>query len=158
MKKKLLFLTFFTLLCQLSVLAQTVTITGKVTGQNKDPLVGVNVQIADGNQGVITDGNGNYLIKALPNATLNFSYVGYLDRSVKLSGTKVLDVTLTVDPKGLQEVVVTALGIKKEAKRLGYATATVTGDAMATNRTANPMSTLQGKLAGVNISKIRTGE
>ena len=69
MKKKLLFLTFFTLVCQLYVLAQTVTITGKVTGQNKDPLVGVNVQVADGNQGVITDCNGNYLIKASPNAT-----------------------------------------------------------------------------------------
>ena len=157
MKKKLLFLTFFTLVCQLYVLAQTVTITGKVTGQNKDPLVGVNVQVADGNQGVITDGNGNYLIKASPNATLNFSYVGYLDKSVKLTGANEVNVNLTVDPKGLQEVVVTALGIKKEAKRLGYATATVTGDAMATNRTANPMSTLQGKLAGVNISTMGTG-
>jgi len=157
MKKQLLFLTFFTLICQFFVLAQTVSISGKVTGQNKDPLAGVNVQIADGNLGAITDGNGNYLIKALPNATLVFSYVGYLDKSVKLTGTKVLDVNLTVDPKSLQDVVVTALGIKKESKRLGYATATVNGDAMSTNRTANPMSTLQGKLAGVNISTMGTG-
>jgi TonB-linked SusC/RagA family outer membrane protein len=157
MKKKLLFLTFFTLVCQLYVLAQTVTITGKVTGQNNDPLVGVNVQVADGNQGVITDGNGNYLIKASPNATLNFSYVGYLDKSVKLTGANEVNVNLTVDPKGLQEVVVTALGIKKEAKRLGYATATVSGEALSNNRTANPMSTLQGKLAGVNISTMGTG-
>jgi len=157
MKKKLLFLAFFTLVCQLFVLAQTVSISGKVTGQNKDPLAGVNVQVAQGKQGAITDGNGNYLIKALPNATLIFSYVGYLDKTVKLSGTNVVDVNLTVDPKGLQDVVVTALGIKKESKRLGYATATVNGDAMSTNRTSNPMSTLQGKLSGVNISTMGTG-
>jgi len=157
MKKKLLFLSFFTLVCQFFVLAQTVTISGKVTGSNKDPLAGVNVQISESGQGTITDANGNYAIKASSNATLIFSYVGYLDKSIKLSGAKEVNVVMTNDPKSLQDVVVTALGIKKEAKRLGFATATVSGDAMSTNRTSNPMSTLQGKLSGVNISTMGTG-
>ena len=88
---------------------------------------------------------------------LTRSQLEELDKSVKLTGANEVNVNLTFDPKGLQEVVVTALGIKKEAKRLGYATATVSGEALSTNRTANPMSTLQGKLAGVNISTMGTG-
>ncbi len=157
MKKNLLFLTCLLLVCQVYVLAQTVSVTGKVTGADNEPLSGVNVRVAESDQGTITNANGNYSIKAPANATLVFSYVGFLEKSVKLNGSTEVNVILASDPKNLQDVVVTALGIKKEAKRLGYATATVNGDAVAVNRTSSPMATLQGKLSGVNISSFGTG-
>ena len=157
MKKKLVLLSLCLLCFQIFSRAQTVTVSGKVTGQDKDPLSGVNVLIAQTTQGTITDANGNFTLKVTGKASLIFSFVGYLDKEVKLNGNTTLDVVLSSDPKVLKDVVVTALGIKKEAKRLGFATATVNGEAVATNRTPNPMSTLQGKLAGVNISTMGTG-
>jgi TonB-linked SusC/RagA family outer membrane protein len=157
MKKSLFILSFFMLVCQFHVLAQTVTVTGKVAGTDNAPLSGVNVRLPESNQGTVTDANGNFTIKVPANATLVFSFVGYIDQQLKVSTGGYMNVSMKNDPKTMSDVVVTALGIRKESKRLGFATATVNGDEVSTNRTANPMSTLQGKLSGVNISTMGTG-
>src|SRR5690606_22831350 len=89
--------------------------------------------------------------------SLVFSYIGFVTQTVEVNGRSVVDVTMVFEDKALEEVVVTALGIKREAKSLGYAVSTVDGDEVAVNRTPNVMSSLQGKMAGVNISTLSTG-
>src|SRR5690606_31477159 len=90
-------------------------------------------------------------------ALLVFSYIGFVTQTVNVSGRSVINITMAFEDKALEEVVVTALGIKREAKSLGYAVSTVGGDEVAVNRTPNVMSSLQGKMAGVNISTLSTG-
>ena len=131
------------------------TVTGSDTGE---PLPGVNVLAQGTNIGTITDIDGNYTL-SVPDATevLEFSSVGYLNQEVAIDGRSTIDVQLSVSVQELGEVVVTALGIKKEAKKLGYATAKVESEQITVNRTANFMNTLQGKIPGVNISSQSTG-
>lgn len=135
------------------------TISGKVTdSDSSEPLPGVNVLAKNTNQGTITDIDGNYQL-SVPDDTevLVFSSVGYQSREVSIEGRSTISIGLVVSTQELGEVVVTALGIKKETKRLGYATAKVESEAITTNRTPNFMNTLQGKIAGVNISSSSTG-
>lgn len=157
MKKTLKLIALFLLLCNGSLLAQNVSVTGKVTGSGGESLAGVNIIVKGTTQGAITDANGNFSIDAARNATLVFSYVGLPGREINVDGRNVINVEMNSDAKGLDEVVVTALGIKREARRLGYATASVNGEEISVNRTANVASGLQGKMAGVNISTMGTG-
>ncbi len=135
------------------------TISGKVTdGDSGEPLPGVNVLAKNTTQGTITDIDGNYQL-SVPDDTeiLVFSSVGYVSREVPIQSRSSINIGLTVSTQELGEVVVTALGIKKETKKLGYATAKVESEQITTNRTPNFMNTLQGKIAGVNISSSSTG-
>ncbi|QMU28264.1 SusC/RagA family TonB-linked outer membrane protein [Adhaeribacter radiodurans] len=157
LKKALQLILLLLTLCQLPVLAQDDRITGKVTGAENEGLPGVSIQVSGTNQGTVTDAEGNFTINAPGNATLVFSYIGYTNQTVNVNNRSIINVTLSSDTKALDEVVVTALGIKREAKTLGYATATVNADQIAVNRTPNVMSGLQGKMAGVNISTMATG-
>jgi len=146
-----------TLLCSCPVFAQTGRVTGTVTGDSKEPLPGVNILISGTSQGTVTDSDGKYALDAPANATLVFSFIGYVSQTVAVGARSAIDVQLAQESKNLTEVVVTALGIKREAKTLGYATATVNADQISTNRTPNVVSSLQGKMAGVNISSLSTG-
>ncbi len=105
----------------------------------------------------ISDANGNFSINAPKNATLVFSYVGFPEITINVDGRSAINVQMDSQAKSLDNVVVTALGIRKEARRLGYATATVNADQIALNRTPNIASGLEGKMAGVNISTMGTG-
>ena len=80
-----------------------------------------------------------------------------LPQEVKVAGRTVVDVILLSDNRNLSEVVVTALGISKQSRGLGYATSNIKAEELTINRTANPMNALQGKVAGVNISALGTG-
>jgi len=134
------------------------TITGKVTtGSNTEPLPGVSVLVKGTNTGTSTNAEGGFSINAASSATLVFSYIGYATKEVSVGNQSRLDVVLVESTESLGEVVVTALGIKKEAKKLGYATTTIAPAAMTENRTPNFMNALQGKIAGVNISGLGTG-
>lgn len=156
--KKILKLIFSVLLLFPGYLySQNITVTGKVTGPDNENLSGVNVTVSGTKQGTVTNENGNFSINAPRNSTLIFSFVGFAEQTVNIGTRNVIDVTLATDTRNLQDVVVTALGIRKEAKRLGYATATVNADQISTNRTPNVVSGLQGKLAGVNITTMGTG-
>ncbi len=140
----------------IGALAQNVTITGLVKGNN-EPLPGVNVLIVGSSQGTVTDASGKYSLNAPANAILKFSFIGYTAQTVSVNSRSVIDLELVEEQKNLTEVVVTALGIKREAKTLGYATATVNSDQIATNRSPNVMTGLQGKMAGVNITSMTSG-
>ena len=140
----------------ITVLEQNVS--GTVTDEANEPLPGVNVLVKNTTVGTVTDIDGNYQLTAPDDATtLVFSSVGYTVMEVEINGRSTINVSLSPDVTELGEVVVTALGIKKEAKKLGYATATVEPEEITVNRTTNFMNALQGKIAGVNISSQATG-
>jgi TonB-linked SusC/RagA family outer membrane protein len=138
--------------------AQDRRITGRVvSGKDQQAIPGVNVLIKNTQTGTTTDANGNFTLTTGPNATLVFSAIGFQGREVAVGNQSQLNVSLQEGEQNLNEVVVTALGIKKEAKRLGYATAIVNPEQVTTNRTVNFINALQGKIAGVNISSLGTG-
>jgi TonB-linked SusC/RagA family outer membrane protein len=141
-----------------SVQAQDRRVTGRVvSGKDQQAIPGVNVLIKNTQTGTTTDANGNFALTTGPNATLVFSAIGFQGREVTVGNQSQLNVSLQEGEQNLNEVVVTALGIKKEAKRLGYATAIVNPEQVTTNRTVNFINALQGKIAGVNISSLGTG-
>jgi TonB-linked SusC/RagA family outer membrane protein len=133
--------------------AQQRTVSGRVTAsENQAPLPGVTVQVKGTSTGTTTDISGAYRIAVnSPNAILVFSYVGYLTKEAAV-GSGPLDISLDVDARNLEGVVVTALGIKKEKRALGYAVQDVSGADLVTSRQSNVVNALQGKVAGVQIS------
>lgn len=155
MKKQLLL--FMLLMCASAALyAQK--ISGKVTSSKEGvSLPGVSVQVKGTNTGTNTSADGTFSVNAPSNATLVFSFIGYKTQEIKVGNQSVINVSLDEDAQSLDEVVVTALGIKKEAKKLGYATSTVNREQLTENRTPNLMNALTGKIAGVNISGLGTG-
>lgn len=136
-----------------------VDVTGKITSSaDGQPIPGVNILIKGTNVGTVTDIDGNYRIDVSDGTgILVFSSIGYITQEMEVNGRSVIDVEMVEDLQGLDEVVVTALGIKKETKRLGYSTSQVASDEVTVNRTPNFMQSLQGKVAGVNISGMATG-
>jgi len=148
------------LVCIFSFLSATIyaqTVTGTVSSLTGEKLAGVTVMVKGAATGTATDAEGKYQIAVPSNATLVFSSVGYLTLEVPVNGRSVIDVSLATDNGNLGEVVVTALGISKESRRLGYAATNVKPEDVTVNRTANLMNSLQGKVAGVNISSLGTG-
>jgi TonB-linked SusC/RagA family outer membrane protein len=138
--------------------AQDRRVTGRVvSGKDQQAIPGVNILIKNTQVGTTTDANGNFSLNTPPNATLVISAIGFTGREITIGNQSQVNVTLQEGEQNLNEVIVTALGIKKEAKRLGYATAIVTPEQVTTNRTVNFMNALQGKIAGVNISSLGTG-
>ncbi|SHM73374.1 TonB-linked outer membrane protein, SusC/RagA family [Cyclobacterium lianum] len=134
-----------------------IEVSGKVTTQEGEPLPGVAVSIAGTTVGTITNIDGDYQILAPEDGTLVISYIGFATQRVQVNSRSIINITLVEDIAALEEVVVTALGIEREAKSLGYATSSVDSEEMTINRTPNFMNALQGKVAGVNISSMSTG-
>ena len=156
MKKLFLLFVLFVFVSGYTLLAQTKIITGTVTSslEREGPIPGVTVVVKGSTIGAITDSDGAYSIAVPTNATtLVFTYIGMKRQEVELGGQSVMNITLEPDMLGLDEVVVTALGISREKKSLGYATQQVDGDAIATVKTSNFMNSLSGKLSGVVIKK-----
>lgn len=156
MEKKVLLL-FLTLLCAGVSFGQETSITGNVVDSNGDPIPGVSIVISGTSRGTVTDLDGNFMLNALPTASLIFSYIGYENQTVLLNNRTQLSIILSSSDIGLDEVIVTALGIKRDAKTLGFATTTLDGGMISENRTPNFADALQGKIAGVNISSMSTG-
>jgi len=155
-KPVLLILLLLAFWCTVAV-AQSNKITGVVRGQENEALPGVNILISGSSKGTVSDSEGKFAIDAPSSAVLVFSYIGYAGQSVNVNSRSFIEVQLVEESNNLTEYVVTALGIKREAKTLGYATATVNADQISTNRSPNLLSGLQGKMAGVNISSLSTG-
>lgn len=132
--------------------AQERTITGTVTNEDGLPLPGVNIVIQGTTTGVQTDFDGNYAIDAEEGDVLVFSFVGLETAEYIVEDTNIIDVILTADEAMLDEVVVTALGITREKKSLGYSTQQVAGEELAESRSSNALNTLSGRVAGVQIS------
>ena len=135
----------------------TIQVKGTVKDTKGEPLIGVNVKVKGTTTGAITDFDGNFQIQAKKGAVLEISYIGYASQEVKVADNKSLSIVMTEDTKVLNEVVVTALGIKRETKSLTYNVQQIGGDEVAKAKDMNVMSSLAGKVAGVNINASSSG-
>ena len=133
------------------------TVTGKVSDADGKGIADISVIVKGSTSGTATGASGKYTITAASNAVLVFSAVGFKNQEIAVAGRSVINVTLQVNEQVLGEVVVTALGISKQARGLGYAASNVKAEDLTVNRTSNPLNALQGKVAGVNISSLGTG-
>lgn len=144
-----------------SVSAQTVNITGTITSkEDGQPLPGASVFIEGTKVGDVTDFDGKFNIDAkdVSGKSLIISFVGYKTAKVSLTGrNQEINIAIETEANALDVVVVTALGIKREAKALGYSLSRVDGDEMNQVKTASAINSLQGRVAGVNISTSSTG-
>lgn len=152
---RLLFPLLLILFFSATSIAQTVT--GTVSNASSEPAAGVTVSVKNTKKAVITNEDGKFRISASGNDILVFTSVGFAQQEVPVSGRTSLDVTMSGTTQGLDEVVVTALGIGKESRSLGYSATTVKSEELTVNRTPNLMNALQGKVAGVNIAGLGTG-
>ena len=134
-----------------TAVAQTMKATGTITDASGEPLIGATVMLKGTKRGVTTDVNGRFSIDAPNGSTLIVSYVGMVTREIKVGG-KPVNVALE-GGNALDEVVVTALGIKKDKKSLGYAVDDINAEELMKNKTANAINSLSGKIAGVNITQ-----
>ena len=133
-------------------------VKGRVLDENGSGLPGLSILIKGTTRGTSTDINGSFQLEVPTTETvLIFKYLGYETKEVLVGNRTNLEISLKPENKSLTEVVVTALGIKKQSKSVGYATASVSTDEMTLNRTANFMNALQGKMAGVNITPLGSG-
>jgi len=130
--------------------AQT-KITGTVNDETKQPLPGVSVMLKGTSQGTTTDVYGRFIINASPGQVLVFKFIGFAPHEATVGNGNSMVVNLTGDSKTLNEVVVTALGVKKETRRIGYAVQTVNGDDLTMARDPNPITGLTGKVAGLSV-------
>ncbi|WP_428330502.1 SusC/RagA family TonB-linked outer membrane protein [Mucilaginibacter sp.] len=131
--------------------AQNVTVKGKVTDATTgETLIGVSIAVKGTQTGTQTDANGAYTIAAPSAATLTFTYIGYSTREVAVNGSTNIDVKLLAQASELQQVVVIGYGTQRKIDNTG-STASVKGVEIAKQASTNPLSSLQGKVAGVNI-------
>ena len=138
---------------------QTIDITGVVKDDVGEPVIGANILVKGTNNGVITDMEGRFSLK-IPqaNALLVVSYIGYISQEIQVGDKRSLTIILHPATEDLGEVVVTALGIKRETKALGYSVQEVKGGSLTEARESNVLNSLSGKLAGVQISRSGNGE
>ncbi|HZX74770.1 MAG TPA: TonB-dependent receptor plug domain-containing protein, partial [Cyclobacteriaceae bacterium] len=133
-------------------------VTGKVTDESGAAFPGVNILIKGVSaSGTTTDANGKYNVDVPDGGTLIFSFVGYATQEIAVGGRTNIDVAMVLDVQSLSEIVVTALGISKDSKKLGYSQTTAKMDEMTSNRTNNMMTSLEGKVAGLDISPPSSG-
>ncbi len=155
MKKLFLLIILFVFAGVYTLQAQTVVITGTIASsiEGEGPIPGVTVQVKGTTIGTITDVNGKYSLTVPQNATaLVFSYIGMKKQEVEINGRSVIDGIMESDILGLEEVVVTALGISREKKALGYSVQDVTGEEIAKAKETNIINSLQGRVSGAQIT------
>ena len=133
--------------------AQNQTITGRVTSAaDGSALPGVNVLVRGTNTGTTTGADGAYSISAASDATLVFTFIGFNTQEIPVGNKSTINVQLTENVRQLGEVVVTAIGVSREKKSLGYAATQLNNDDLLQGQNTNPINALQGKVAGLNIN------
>lgn len=160
MKKhiRLLFVTMMSFICFVAFAQeQRRTITGTVKDVNGESIIGANVSVEGTTLGTITDIDGAFKLDAPENGKLIISFIGYEKQEISINKKTNFSITLKEDSEMLSEVVVTALGIKREKKALGYAMQEVKTDVFSENRSTSVSNLLQGKVAGVQISQSGSG-
>lgn len=159
MKKFLFLIISFVLIALMPLSAQTKTITGTVSSavESEGPIAGVSVFVKGTTTGITTGIDGKYTLSVPQNATtLVFSFIGMKKQEVEIDGRSVVDVKMESDVLGLDEVVVTALGISREKKSLGYSVQEVRGDNISKTKESNFLNSLSGKISGVQIKQSNT--
>jgi TonB-linked SusC/RagA family outer membrane protein len=155
MKKLFLLIVLFVFVSGYTLLAQTIVITGTVTSsvEGEGPIPGVTVVVKGTTIGAITDANGKYSITVPTTATtLIFSYIGMKSQEVEIGGRTVIDGVLQSDLVGLNEVIVTALGIKREKREVTYQTQKVGNEELSVTQPTRAAGALAGKVAGLQIN------
>ena len=153
MRNKLTIMALLAFFQITGVLAQQTEVTGTVTvASDGMPLPGVNVLVKGTNDGTVTDMDGNYAIEVAADAVLVFSSLGFENQEQAIEGRSVINVAMIEDMEGLDEVVVTSLGIEREKKALGYAVQEIQGEDITKTNQPNIVSALQGQTAGVQIT------
>ena len=140
-----------------AIKGQRVDVRGKVIDSNGEVLIGVSVRVKGSQVGASTDVQGNFTLDAPANAILVFTYVGYITQEVAVNSRTSINVTLAEDRQALSEVVVTALGVTKAKRGLGYAVQEVGGDQFTEGRQNNIANSLTGKIAGVDATQANAG-
>ena len=149
MKRKLtMFLALFFI--GIGIVTAQTQVRGTVVDESGQPVIGATIQIKGTSQGTVTDVDGRFNLSAPANGTLVISYVGMRTQEVPVQPN--VSVTLREDTEMLDEVVVTALGLTREKKTLGYGVASVSADEITRSKAVNPISALQGKVAGLDVS------
>ena len=157
MRKQRFVLALAGLLVALGLNAQNITVNGTVKDNTGEPVIGAGVIVKGTTQGTSTDIDGNYSITCAPAAILEFSFIGMETQEVAVGGRRTIDVVLQPDSEFLTESVVTALGITREKKTLGYAIQDVGGATLLDAHEANLANALTGKVAGVEIIRSSNG-
>lgn len=141
----------FVCLVNIHLFAQNVKLKGTITDETKAPLPGASIKIKGTTTGTISSSNGTYSLSVPKGKTIVISSIGYLTQEVVTSGEPVLNFELKNDSKLLTEVVVTALGIKKDVRKIGYATQEIKGSELVKAREPNAINSLTGKIAGLTV-------
>ncbi len=152
-----LFIFCVCLFISISSFAQDAIVKGKVSGNDKIGIPGVNVIVKGTTNGTITDIDGNYTLKVNSGLSLVFSCIGYESREVVFTGKSPINVTLEEKVQKVKEVVVTALGIKREKKSLGYTMQGVTSEDLNKSKDPNILNSLNARVAGVQITAGNSG-
>ena len=132
-------------------------VTGRVVDSAGKPLIGATIMVEGTKEGAVTDIDGNFTINTTSKAKLVISYVGYTTQTILVGDKTTIDVTLKEVANTMNEVVVTALGIKRAEKALSYNVQSVGSNELTRNKDANFVNSLNGKVAGVSISKSASG-
>lgn len=132
-------------------------ITGRITDDKGSPLSGVSISLKGTNRGTTTNANGEFSIDAKRGDVLIISYVGFAEQAITIGNDTRLSISLSPGATQMTEVVVTALGIKKERKALGYSVTEVKGSELTQARETNVANSLVGKVAGVNVNAVSGG-
>lgn len=132
-------------------------VTGTITDENGEPIIGATIKEKGTQNAVISDVDGNFVLNTTEGAELEITYIGYADQTLKVTGKDKYSVSMASGAKELNEVVVTALGIKRAEKALSYNVQQVSGEDLLTNKDANFINSLNGKVAGVNINASSAG-
>ena len=151
-----LFLSCCLMTTYLPTMAQS-TVIGIVKDRQGLVLPGVSLKIKGTQIGTVTNTNGAYSIMAQPNDVLVFSFLGFIEKEVPVQSQTSINVSLEEGVRNLGEVVVTALGIQREKRSLGYATQQISGEDLSTAKEVNVINSLQGRVAGLQISQSATG-
>ena len=152
LRRSFWFIFTLCLLAFVGVQAQDRSITGVVIGSDDNAgIPGVSIKVMGTNKGTNSSANGQFTVSASTNSVLEFSMIGYTSKSVTVGNQSTLKVVLDVDSRQLQEVVVTALGIKKDIRRIGVAIQSVDGSSTIKAREPNAINALSGRVAGLTV-------
>jgi TonB-linked SusC/RagA family outer membrane protein len=149
---QLMLLVCISSLCSSQLHAQK-AITGRIIGENNEALIGATVRVMGANRSTLTGSDGGFQIQAKQGETLQISYVGYEPQQVKVGPESSIGITLVKSTAAMSEVVVTALGIKKERKALGYSVTDLSAQELMKNKNTNIINSLAAKVPGVNVTQ-----
>lgn len=152
MKQKLLTTMLAVACLSSSSFAQTREVSGKVTAADGKPVSGASISVVGSTAATQSDASGNFKLSVPSGASLSVSSIGYVTQRVSIGNSSILSIVLASDDKALDEVVVTAMGIKRSEKSLGYSATTIGGENLAESRNTNVVNAIAGKVAGVTVN------